>query len=334
MCKLSVIIPLYNGELYIEKCVKSLPEQDLSKTDYEIIIVNDGSIDGSLKKVLELQKQYANIRLINQENTGVGAARGRGLKEANGEYIHFVDADDYVESNIYKSLLSYAYDCNLDLLFFRYKLINGTSESMVDNFNSTIEHRIMSGKEAMAMYRFHHSVCLSLIRKEFIKNSHTSFSKNVWGEDILFITSLLLNSKAVARINKICYNYVKYNENSATRKKNSLHLRKMADSYFNVSIELNNMINEHINDEVSDTIWVEVIRNNINIFVYFGIIKYILSKIEDAELLVSINRLKNVGIYPIGKISSGINLRDRILYRFINNMSLMRFVCKLSKIIL
>ena len=99
MVKLSIIIPVYNTEEYLPRCLNSCLEQDLLANEYEIIAINDGSSDNSLQILNAYALKYPNIRVINQENRGLGATRNRGLNLAIGEYIWFVDSDDWVLEN-------------------------------------------------------------------------------------------------------------------------------------------------------------------------------------------------------------------------------------------
>ena len=94
MKRLSVVIPMYNVEPYVERCVRSLLQQDLPLDDYDIICVNDGSPDRSGEIVERLQKEYSNIILINQQNQGVSGARNRGIHEADSKYVLFSETDD------------------------------------------------------------------------------------------------------------------------------------------------------------------------------------------------------------------------------------------------
>lgn len=118
--KLSIIVPVYNVEPYIERCVRSLEQQNIPKQEYEIIIVNDGTQDQSIQIINKLRLEYPNIVLIEKENGGLSSARNYGLKYAQGEYIWFIDSDDYIEPNILNSILEKSYELNLDLLAFNY----------------------------------------------------------------------------------------------------------------------------------------------------------------------------------------------------------------------
>ena len=99
MKRLSIIVPIFNVELYLAKCLDSLVIQDIQKHEYEIIIINDGSTDSSKDIIKSYLKKYSNIRYIVQENQGLGGARNTGILNACGKYLMFVDSDDYIEKN-------------------------------------------------------------------------------------------------------------------------------------------------------------------------------------------------------------------------------------------
>ena len=100
MKKLSIIIPVYNVENYVGKCLESCLNQDIPKNEYEIIVVNDGTKDNSVQVIEKYITPENNIRLIHRKNGGLSAARNTGLKEAKGEYVWFVDSDDWIENNV------------------------------------------------------------------------------------------------------------------------------------------------------------------------------------------------------------------------------------------
>ena len=105
MPKISIIIPVYNAEKTIKKCLNSILDQ--SYTDYEIILVNDGSKDKSEEIILEYKKSNSKIRYIPKKNSGVADSRNVGIQNATGDYIIFVDSDDYVKSTIFTDILKY-----------------------------------------------------------------------------------------------------------------------------------------------------------------------------------------------------------------------------------
>ena len=104
--KLSIIIPVYNAENYISRCLDSIYHQDISPGDYETILIDDGSTDCTATILAEYASKYPNIHIIAQKNSGASAARNTGIKLAHGEFITFIDADDYIEQNYLYQLIS------------------------------------------------------------------------------------------------------------------------------------------------------------------------------------------------------------------------------------
>ena len=119
--KLSIVVPVYNVEAFLKKCVNSLLVQDLPKDDYEIILVDDGSTDDSGALCDALAAEQGNIRVIHQQNRGLSGARNTGIAVAKGVYIQFVDSDDFLESNVLGGLVKRVENNDLDILRFNYQ---------------------------------------------------------------------------------------------------------------------------------------------------------------------------------------------------------------------
>jgi Glycosyl transferase family 2 len=127
---LSVILPTYNVERFVEDCIRSVEAQDIDHRQYEVIVVDDGATDGSIDRVVELQQEYDNIIVLHQPNGGLSAARNRGIRAAKGKYLLFVDTDDRVEVNCFGKMLSVAESHpEIDFVGFNY----------VIHFNSGLE---------------------------------------------------------------------------------------------------------------------------------------------------------------------------------------------------
>ena len=137
MKKISVIVPVYNTEEYIEKCINSITGQTYK--NLEIIVVNDGSTDNSLNILKSLQSKDSRIRIINQENKGVSAARNTGLDNTTGEYIAFVDSDDYLEKNMYEKMLKYMGESGADLVSARAFIIERSNKPGENDYNNYID---------------------------------------------------------------------------------------------------------------------------------------------------------------------------------------------------
>jgi glycosyltransferase involved in cell wall biosynthesis len=151
--KLSIIIPVYNVEDYIEKCILSLEEQDIPSGDYEIIVINDGSLDNSREVILKLVRQFDNIILIDQENKGVSLARNAGIEKATGEYLLFIDPDDYVEANSFSRLIKAAEGNNAQVVFLGYRFLNADNSLKKENFFAEEKGRMYAGINAYTVSR-------------------------------------------------------------------------------------------------------------------------------------------------------------------------------------
>lgn len=200
--KVSVIIALYNKEKYIKKCIKSLLNQTLK--DIEIIVVNDCSTDKSLDIVKSFDDKRIKV-VINKKNKGIGITRNIGVSKATGEYIGFVDADDYVEKDMYEKYYNYAKENNLDLLTSDYfKIINNKKEYFkVDNFEITnIE------KNNNIINLINYGPCNKLFKKELIINNNIIFSETTKFEDVIFVASSVKYCKNIGYLNEAYYNYV------------------------------------------------------------------------------------------------------------------------------
>lgn len=153
MKQLSIIIPMYNVEPYVERCLRSLEDQDIAEDDYEIICINDGSPDKSKNIVEGLQDEYKNIILLNQKNQGVSRARNNGLDIATGRYIMFIDPDDYVLKNTIGLLIMKAMHLNAQVAFLGYTFL-GLDESIHKTIlNKDHENKLFSGIEAYFISR-------------------------------------------------------------------------------------------------------------------------------------------------------------------------------------
>lgn len=202
--KLSIIIPVYNVEQYIEKCLTSCLEQDIPQSDYEIIVVNDGSPDGSLAIAERIAATATNITVISQPNGGLSAARNAGLKAAKGEYIWFVDSDDWIEENCLKGLTESF--CDNDIIKIGHSLI------YTDRIDTNVPKSANSGKELIKR-GFLRPAPFYIMRLSFLKEHSLSFTVGIYHEDTEFTPRMLYLCKKFAVYPKTLYNYLQ-RENS------------------------------------------------------------------------------------------------------------------------
>lgn len=194
---LSIIIPVYNVEAYIEKCIYSLQLQDILKGDYEIVIINDGSPDNSKEVILRLMTQFENIVFIDQENKGVSLARNAGIDKARGEYLVFIDPDDYVAANSFNRVLTLAVKSNADIVFLGYTFLNVDSSVRKEIFYATEKGKIYKGIDAYAVSRGDgqtdpdRTVAI-LLKKDFLNNAGLRYIAEIpFLEDGEFIARVL-----------------------------------------------------------------------------------------------------------------------------------------------
>jgi len=208
--RLSIVVPVYNVEAYIEKCIRSLEQQDIPKEDYEIIITNDGSPDNCRAIVEKLQEEFTNIILINQENQGVSMARNNAIAIAKGDYIMAIDADDYVVPNSLERILAKAVNNDLDVLYLGYEIFN---EADVSVWQTEYKHfdTIYTGVEGYFRSRGNdvkdpdRSVAI-LYKKTMLETFAILYPKNVpYLEDGLFLGKVFTVAETVGFDAEIFY---------------------------------------------------------------------------------------------------------------------------------
>lgn len=135
--RLSIVIPVYNVEKYIEKCICSVVSQDISNEDYEVLILNDGSTDCSKDIAERYAKQNSNVHLFNHSNMGLSATRNRGLREAKGDYVWFIDSDDWIENNCLGDILK-RLESNPDVLSFSGMIPEGKRKGNAEFYGNKV----------------------------------------------------------------------------------------------------------------------------------------------------------------------------------------------------
>jgi glycosyltransferase involved in cell wall biosynthesis len=151
--RLSVIIPIYKVERYIERCLLSLVNQNIDPETYEIICINDGSPDRSGEIVKCVQRKHRNVKLIEQENQGVSSARNNGMNVATGKYLLFIDPDDYIELNSLKRVLDKADNHECQVAFLGFTVLTEAGEVSKQFFNDKYLDTVFKGTEAYFVSR-------------------------------------------------------------------------------------------------------------------------------------------------------------------------------------
>ena len=198
--KVSVIVPVYNVEKFIDKCLNSLVNQTLK--EIEIIVVNDGSPDNSQKIIDKYVKKYPDkVKSFIKENGGQGSARNYGLKQANGDYIGYVDSDDYVELEMYEKLYNKAISDNLDIA------ICGNYNVSEDYKNKKVDLEFIKFEDNKINALFGKKAVWNKIYKKSIVEK-LEFRSKVWYEDFDFSIKAICSAKKIGYVNEPLYDYL------------------------------------------------------------------------------------------------------------------------------
>ena len=232
--KLSVIVPIYKVEQYLSKCVDSLLDQDLSSDEYEIILVDDGSPDRCGEICEEYAERFDIVKAIHRENGGLSAARNSGIEVAQGNYIQFVDSDDYLEPNVLKSLVEKMESEKLDILRFNYQNVNEKYEVFEPNKVSKpfVDYcdEISDGLSFLTeRLGFGCYAWQFVIVRELLEDCR--FKDGIYFEDTEWTPRLLLKASRITSIDLLVYNYL-MRAGSITQSVDEKKKRKVLDDKF------------------------------------------------------------------------------------------------------
>lgn len=211
--KLSIIVPIYNVEKYLERCVVSLINQDISLSDYEIILVNDGSTDNSLSVAYAIQKKYEIVKVLSQENQGLSGARNTGLDNAKGEYLMFIDSDDYLKPNCLGALLTKCKKHDLDVCHYKLAVMKPDGKIVDDTFVGLEFDKIYNGLQIIKDGQLIGSVCSNIYKRSIFETNKLRFTLGITHEDVEFTPRLFANVNKVMVVDAAPYVYF-YNDNS------------------------------------------------------------------------------------------------------------------------
>ena len=276
MPKFSIIIPVYNVEKYLKKCLDSVFNQTYK--DYEVIVVNDGTKDNSM----DIVKDY-DVKVINQKNQGLSAARNAGVKKATGEYLIFLDSDDYWEKDLLKEL-SKSLKNNPDLIRFQInevyedgKTISYPEESFTNLLGPDAFKKIVK-------YHFVENACIYAIKRNYDIENKFEFRKDALHEDFGLIPLIIIKSKKVNSINYLGYNYLQ-RQGSIMSNKNYEKTKKKVDDMY---LHYNYLIEEANKLDVDTTIFKSFVANSL-------ILK--ITELNHRDYKVYLNKLKQEKVF-------------------------------------
>lgn len=308
--KITVIVPCYKAAGYLGLCCSDLKKQ--SFTDFEVILVDDGSPDDTGALCDQISESDTRFRVIHQENGGVGRARQTGLQYARGEYLIHVDPDDRVDSEMLEGLYLCMKSNHADMVICDFYEIRDEGEVYVNQAPKSLLHSDV----LMELFdNLHGSCCNKLVKKQLFSDFNLSFPKLAILEDLYINVALLLNPIKVVYLDKAFYHYDRTNANSVTRKGNS----DMGINAYNACEAFRHLL------DGKDDIWAKFIRCEMPwmayLTLYYGSVTEKEFKSQYIELL-SINDTSMNGhlVHAALKYNYGIVRTFVKLYKFLSRI--------------
>lgn len=308
--KVSVIIPVYNCEKYLGECIESLIDQTLQECEF--IFVNDGSKDKSEEIIKKYADKDERIILINQKNSGVSVARNVGIKKASGEYIGFVDGDDYIDKYYYEKLYNNAKENYIDIIFCNWRSNNNILE-LPFNKNEILNEEYIEEfiYKFLLQYDSLNSVCNKLFSRKLIHDNNISFPIGMYmGEDARFNIKAFTYTKSVYYLDYVGY-YYREVAGSATRSiENKDYFKRILNEYKSTIDEFNRW--NYTGKEIEKFRTIKFINNVMALsYVYLGNnkkmklrqrYKYVSKMIKNKDVQYAIDKysldiIKNIGRY-------------------------------------
>lgn len=264
--KISIVIPCYNVEKYVEKCIKSIMNQTYS--ELEVIVIDDKSTDGTYDVLLKLKKEYNDrfILLQNEKNGGLAYTRNFGVKKATGKYIGFIDSDDYVAPDYYKVLAEKILNDKSDLVVNDIQLVDESGNNIGNVVKSCILDEV--SKVSIIDNGLAASACNKLLRKDLLLKY--PFLEGKINEDVASIIPIIVHSDKISYTDKAVYNYV--------QRHNSIQNSKFSEKRFDMFDSIKVCL-----DRISDDSNYETYRDIILLHQLLEIYIYILIEINDED---------------------------------------------------
>ena len=303
--KLSIIIPYYNAEQWIGRCLYSLINQDLDQNEYEIIVVDDGSTN-DISILNSYIERYKCIKYVRQQNAMQGAARNRGLEMAHGDYIFFCDSDDYIVKNRLGRICQIAESNKLDMLMFEKLDVNNDETPSIDFCDMNSLKIWASGKAFISTppHRVNYTSWRYITRRELLMKHHLRFPTDmIMFEDAVFFLNMMKVAGKVGEVNILLYYYVKNPESVM----HSLGKKKKHEFYIENIFIFNEYIKKNFDAFQSDpeisshakTYMTNLMGDNAFVILHNTARYGSLARNKDV-----IKRLRSMGIYPIQHTST------------------------------
>lgn len=320
--QLSIIIPLYNVEEYIERCILSIVSQSINEKKYELIIVNDGSTDKSKSIVEKLQRDYPFIKLLNKENGGLSSARNRGLDVASGDYIFFIDADDWISTGTLLKLLDTITHFPEDIILFKLTEVYPKGRKKTISFHLPDSEKTLLVEDYMCNYTILSAAWQGLFKRSLFTDHCIRMPEGFLAEDDYLVVKLFSVAETIYYLPKEVYNYYQRPQ-SISNSSDRNHNERLIQDRLSIFKEL-----------VSDTQSFAGKRKRGLIrklnFLALDIIRLLIRKSQTRLIIDStLNQLSELEYFPLNK--KGDSIKYKILKTLLNKPSIIRFLASLKK---
>ncbi len=320
---ISFIVPIYNVEKYLERCIDSIINQGIEETDYEIILVNDGSTDGSLDICKRYEVNQSCIKCYSQKNQGLSVARNTGIEHAQGKYIMFVDSDDFLEQNKVPDLIKTANNFDAELLFYRARFYPDRHE--ITNIQPFEIEKVYDGEYVLLHGMKVSSVWGNLYLREFILSAGLKFFEGISHEDIEYNYRLYPHARRIVFSDIVAYHYNVSGE-SITRTSDPLKLQKLMLDNVDVAAHV---IRYYRDSKFSTRLKDSVVRRMNSVIVSMLLLFFRDSKINISFIRQFLEYACQRGVYPIS--GKTLSWKTTVLIPCLNRKDFYLFLCKLLK---
>ena len=264
---ISIIIPVYNSENTLERCIRSVLCQ--TYRNIEVIVVDNGSTDKSREIVKRLSKEDNRIVVIQQSNNGVSVARNAGLKKATGEYITFIDSDDWLEKDLYSAIVSLAQKEHADIVQWGFYVDDSENHSITRTKPYTLEIYDASYETVQMYFSALGYIWNKIYKREIINNSNTVFDKDIYlYEDMLFNLEILSNGYTVVNAEMYGTHYIQHSGSLGRKIDNNTYamsvecLKRKCEHLIKYKVN-KRVVDEYYSCEIVNILWMIVVKNHV-----------------------------------------------------------------------
>lgn len=315
---------MYNSELCIEKCLDSVLNQNIDEADVEILVMDDASTDSSVKFVKKYTQKYNNIILFPEEKMGVYAIRNKLLALAKGDYIYFIDSDDYLIKGALKIVLDLAIENKLEGIGFKTLVVHNQDDSSSEKYlgSNIVVPKIQDGLSIIAFdERMRHEIWWYILKRDFLNRHNISFQEFPYSMDVMFTIKVFNYLKKFMYLQDSIYRYSS-GPNSITKNSNKIHQAKLIECQIKMISDLTLYINS-IDLELPNYYF---IKNNLifrrDVYTFFVIARMIKAKLSVHKVKDYISLLKENDVYPLKHfIGKNYNTFKYKLLNFVFNKS-------------